>query len=139
MGLSWRDALATILVAAAGGVTLSVMNGWGWLLIGDTRAGVIAVFVLGFSASVIGGGPVWLMAAMTRGAISNQGRLFTLLAAAMGFLALVLLVVDLFANSVALLVWATVALLALWVVATVHHTVEAKPPGGLIYQPPRGA
>jgi hypothetical protein len=139
MGLSWRDAFATVLVAAAGAVTLSVINGWDWLLIGDTRTGVIAVFVLGFSASVIGGGPVWLMAAMTRGAISSRGRLFTFLAAVLGLLALVLLFADLFVNSVGLLVWATCALLALWVVATVHHTVEAKPPGRLVYEPPRAA
>jgi hypothetical protein len=139
MGLSWRDAVATVFVAAAGAVTLSVMNGWDWFLIGDTRAGVIAVFVLGFSASVIGGGPVWFMAAMRQGAISSQGRLFTLLAAALGFLALVLLFVDLFVNSITLLVWATAALVAIWVVATVHHTVEAKPPGGLIFRPPHVA
>lgn len=136
MGLSWRDAVATVFVAAAGAVTLSVMSGWDWLLIGDVRAGVIAVFVLGFSASVIGGGPVWFMAAVKQGAISTQGRLFTLLAAALGFLAMVLLFVDLFVNSVTLLVWATAALLAIWVVATIHHAVEAKPPGGLIFRPP---
>lgn len=139
MGLSWRDAVGTVFVAAAGAVTLSVMNGWDWLLIGNTRAGVIAVFVLGFSASVIGGGPVWFMAAMRQGVISSQGRLFTLLAATLGFLALVLLFVDLFVNSVTLLVWATAALVAIWVVATVHHTVEAKPPGGLIFRPPHVA
>jgi len=139
MGLSWRDAVATVFVAAAGAVTLSVTNGWDWLLIGDVRAGVIAVFVLGFSASVIGGGPVWLMAALRKGAISTQGRLSTLFAAALGFLALVLLFVDLFVTSVTLLVWATAALVAIWVVATIHHAVEAKPPGGLIFRPPRVA
>ncbi len=139
MGLSWRDAVATVLVAAAGAVTLSVASGWDWLLIGNARAGVIAVFVLGFSASVIGGGPVWFMAAMRQGAISSHGRLFTFLATGLGLLALVLLFVDLFVNSVTLLVWATAALVAIWVVATFHHTVEAKPPGGLIFRPPHVA
>jgi hypothetical protein len=139
MGLSWRDAVATVLVVAAWAVTLSVMNGWDWLLIGDARAGGIAVFVLGFSASVLGGGPVWFMAALRKGAISSQGRLFTVLAAALGFVALVLLFADVFVNSVTLLVWATAALLFVWVVATIHHAVEARPPGGLIFRPPRVA
>jgi hypothetical protein len=66
MRLSWRDAVATLLVAAAAAVTLSVING-------------------------------------------------------------ALLVVDLFVNSVTLLVWTTVALLALWIVATIHHAIEARP------------
>jgi hypothetical protein len=49
------------------------------------------------------------------------------------------LFVDLFVNSITLLMWATAALVAIWVVATVHHTVEAKPPGGLIFRPPHVA
>ena len=38
MGLSWRDAIATLLVAAAVTVTLSVVGGWNLPLIGDARS-----------------------------------------------------------------------------------------------------
>jgi uncharacterized membrane protein len=127
MRLSWRDAAATVLVLAAAAVMLSVVNGWNWLLIGDARAGAVAVFILGFAASVIGGGPTWFMAALRPREISSRGKALSLLSAALGLLALVLLVVDLFVNDLALLVWATLALVAIWVVATIHHAGEARP------------
>ena len=131
MRLSWRDAVATLLVAAAAAVTLSIMNGWDWPLIGDARAGAIGVLVLGFAASVTGGGPQWFVAALRRG-VSTQGMWLSIFASAMGLLTFALLVVDLFVNSVTLLVWTTVALLALWIVATIHHAIEARPHISLI-------
>lgn len=126
MGLTWRDAVATLLVAAGAAVTLSVVNTWGWPLIADARAGAIAVLVLGFAASVTGGGPQWFIAALRR-EVSTQGMWLSVFASAMGLLTFALLAVNLFANSIALLVWATVALLVLWVVATIHHAIEARP------------
>ncbi|HET7419413.1 MAG TPA: hypothetical protein VFL27_03450 [Candidatus Dormibacteraeota bacterium] len=126
MGLSWRDAAATILVGAAVAVTLAVVNAWGWPLVADARAGAIAVLVLGFAASVTGGGPQWFIAALRR-EVSTQGMWLSIFASAMGLLSFVLLAVNLFANSVTLLAWTTVALLVLWVVATIHHAVEARP------------
>lgn len=126
MGLSWRDAVATILVLAASAVTLSVVNAWGWPLIGDARAGAIAVLVLGFAASVTGGGPQWFIAALRRD-VSTQGMWLSIFASAMGLLTFGLLAANLFANSITLLVWTTIALMVLWVVATIHHVIEARP------------
>ena len=126
MGLSWRDAIATVLVVAACAVTLSVANGWGWPLIGDARAGAVGVLVLGFAASVTGGGPQWFVAALRR-EVSTQGMWMSVFASAVGLLTFALLVVALVANSVTLVVWSTVALVALWVVATIHHAIEARP------------
>lgn len=126
MGLSWRDAAATVLVAAAVAVTLSVVNDWGWPLIGDARAGTVAVLVFGFAASVTGGGPQWFIAALRR-EVSTQGMWLSVFASVMGLVTLLLLIVNLFTNSITLLVWTTVALVALWVVATIHHAVERRP------------
>jgi hypothetical protein len=126
MGLSWRDAVATLLVVAAAAVTLSVVNGWEWPLVGDARAGAIGVLVLGFAASVAGGGPQWFVAALRR-EVSAQGMWLSIFASAMGLVTFAILVIDLFTNSITLLVWTTVALLALWVVATIHHAMEARP------------
>lgn len=127
MRFTWHDGAATVLVVAAAVVTLSVASGWNWPLLADARAGGIAVLALGFSASVLGGGPTWFMAALRRGAISSEGRLFSLVASVAGLAALALLVANLFVNSLALLVWATVALVAIWVIATIHHAVETRP------------
>lgn len=49
-------------MAAATAVTVAVANGWIWLYIGDARAGIVAVFDLGFAACVVGGGPTWMFA-----------------------------------------------------------------------------
>jgi hypothetical protein len=126
MGLSWRDAAASLLVVAAATVTLSVASGWNWPLIGDARAGAVGVLVLGFAASVTGGGPQWFVAALRR-EVSTQGMWLSILASAMGFVTFALLVVNLFVSSIPLLVWATAALVAIWVVATIHHAIEATP------------
>lgn len=126
MRLSWRDAAATVLVGAAVAVTVSVANGWEWPLMGDPRAGAIGVLILGFGASVTGGGPQWFIAALRR-EVSTQGIWLSVFASVMGLLAFVLSVANLFLNSVALLVWTAVALLVLWVVATIHHALETRP------------
>lgn len=126
MGLSWRDVVATVLVVAAVGVTLSLVNGWGWPLVADARAGSMGVLVLGFAASVTGGGPQWFVAALRR-EVSTHGMWLSLFASVMGLVTLSLLVVNLFANSITILVWTTVALIALWVVATIHHAIESRP------------
>ena len=126
MRLSWNDAAATVFVAAAAAVTLSVVNGWGWPLIADARAGAVGVLVLGFAASVTGGGPQWFVAALQRKA-STLGMWLSILASAGGLGTFALLAVALFVNSIPLLVWATAGLVAIWVVATIHHAVEAKP------------
>lgn len=131
MGLSWRDAVATLFVVAAAAVSLSVANGWDWPLIGDARAGAMGVLVLGFAASVTGGGPQWFLAALRR-EISTKGMWLSVFASAMGFVTFGLLVVNFFANSIPLLLWATIALLVLWVVATIHHVIEARPQISLI-------
>lgn len=126
MRLTWRDAAATVLVAAAVALTLSVVAGWGWPLVSDARSGAVGVLVLGFAASFTGGGPQWFIAALRR-EVSTEGMWLSIFASAMGLLAFALLVVNVFVNSVSLLVWTTVALLALWVVATIHHAIERRP------------
>lgn len=126
MRLGWRDAAATLLVLAASAVALSVVDGWRWPLMADARAGSLGVLVLGFAASVTGGGPQWFIAALRR-EVSTQGMALSIFASAMGLVTFLLLVVNLFADSITLLVWTTIALLALWVVATIHHAIEPRP------------
>ena len=126
MRLTWRDAAATVLVVAAAALTLSVVGGWDWPLVSDARSGAVGVLVLGFAASVTGGGPQWFVAALRR-EVSTEGMWLSIFASGMGLLTFALLVVDFFVNSVGLLVWTTLALVALWVVATIHHAIERRP------------
>ena len=130
MGLSWRDGIATVLVGAAVAVTGSLVSAWAWPLIGDARAGVVTVFILGFAACLVGGGPVWMFAAMREGRMRGPGEIwspFFIIAAALGALAFALMFADLFINDLSLLVWATVAVVAVWFVTTIHHALETRP------------
>ncbi|HET9782249.1 MAG TPA: hypothetical protein VFR33_10760 [Candidatus Dormibacteraeota bacterium] len=102
------------------------MNGWDWPFLTDARAGTVGVLVLGFAASVTGGGPQWFVAALRR-EVSTKGMWLSVFASALGFLTFGLLVINFFANSITLLAWATVALLVMWIVATIHHAIEARP------------
>lgn len=130
MGLSWRDGVATILVAAGVAVTGSLVSAWAWPLIGDARAGVVALFVFGFAACVVGGGPAWMFSAMREGRMRGPAPIwspFFIIAAALGALAFALMFADLFINDLSLLIWATVSVVAVWVVTTIHHALEIGP------------
>ena len=124
MGLTWRDAVGTLLVAAAVAVTLSVVYSWNWPLIGDARAGAIALFVLSYPSCLIARAPGRMAAAMRH---ETTWGPFLVMGTALGALALVLMVATAIFNSVTLLVAAAVAVVAIWVETTVHHLVEGGP------------
>ncbi len=149
MGLSWRDGVATLLVAAAVGVALSVVYAWNWPLIGDSRAAIVAIFLLTFPACVIGGGPVSMMAgfgwgtnfsswwgdqtrwsggpgSMWNPTVVGTWSPFVMLAGALGFAVSVLMIVGLIVNTVPILIWTAGLVTAIWVVTTAHH-VSAQP------------
>ncbi len=124
MGVTWRDALAAVLVALAVLVTIALVAGWGLPLIGDAVAGGIAVLVIGFAACVVGGGPTGIAAMLKPGARDGTGVSFLGIGSVLALLTTGLLVAVIVLNSITLLVWATIALAALWVVTTAHHAIE---------------
>lgn len=135
MALSWRDGIAAVLVAGGVAVTGAVVNAWNWPLLGDARAGVVAVFILGFAACVVGGGPSWIFAAMKEGRMRGPNPVwnpFFIVSAALGALAFALLFADLFINDVSLLVWAAITVVAIWFVTTIRRGlgVSAEPIAG---------
>lgn len=124
MGLNWRDAVGTLLVAAAVAVTLSVLYDWNWPLISDARAGVIALFVLSYPSCLVAQAPARMAAAMHH---ETAWGPFLVMGTALGALALVLMVAGAIFNSVTLLVASAIAVVAIWIVTTIHHLVEAGP------------
>ncbi len=130
MALSWRDGIAAVLVAGGVAVTGAVVNAWSWPLLGDARAGTIAVFILGFAACVVGGGPSWIAAAMKEGRMRGPNPIwspFLILSAALGALAFALMFANLFINDVSLLVWAAMTVVAIWFVTTVRRGLGISP------------
>ncbi len=125
MGLGWRDAIATLLVAAAVAVTLSVVIGWNWPLIGDARAAVIALFVLSYPSCLVAQAPARIATAMRHGATWGP---FLVIATVLGAVALLLLIAGVITNSVTVLVGTATLVVAIWAVTIAHRVIE---PGAL--------
>lgn len=122
MALSWRDAVGTLLVAVAIGATLSVVYGWSWPLIGDARAGAIALFVLSYPSCLVAQAPRRMREAIER--VTRWSR-YLVAGTVLGALTALLIVAAVILNSVAVLVAAMVFMVGVWLVTTVDHMVRA--------------
>jgi hypothetical protein len=124
MGLSWRDGIGTLLVAAAVTVTLSVVYGWNWPLIGDARAGVIALFFLSYPSCLVAQAPARMAAAIRH---ETTWSAFLIVATVLGAVALASMILGVVVNSVAVLIVTTTVVVGIWVVTTAHHLAEPGP------------
>jgi len=114
----WREIGATAVTAAALLLALSVTQGWNWPFLSDARAGIIALAVVGIGACALSGSA----------AASYDMRDPLLIAAFVaGVVVLGVGVVGLFVNAMPYLVVMMIATVALWIIATVRHYVEARP------------
>jgi hypothetical protein len=108
----------TLFTAAALTLALSVTQGWGWSWLGDARAGIIALAVVGFGACILSG------SAATKLSVRDP---FVIVAIAAGIVLLGAGVIGLFANTMPYLIVMMGATFALWLVATTRHLVEGGP------------
>jgi hypothetical protein len=116
MQLTWRDGAATVLAALVVAVMLALTQAWSWPLLGDYRAGVVALTIIGFGMCATGAG------AMQASAFRQP---FTIVASLLGVVALGLVVLGLIYATQTLFVALGITLLALWVVTTVDHVLTA--------------
>lgn len=117
MRLTWKDATSTLLAVAAVLIALAVVNAWGWPLLGDFRAGTVALAVMGFAMCVSG----------TSMAKARWSDPLVVVATLLGVVALALMVGGLIYATQPLFVALAVDIVALWFVSTVRHLVEAQP------------
>jgi hypothetical protein len=111
----WREAGATLLTIVGLTLALSVAQGWNWPLLGDARAGIIALAVAGFGACTMS----------NSGATSFSAKdPFVMVAIAAGCVLLAAAIVGLFVNTLPYLVVMMGATVVLWLVATMRHLVE---------------
>src|ERR1700674_1475179 len=109
-----EDAGATLLTGVGLTLALSVTQGWNWPLLGDVRAGIIALGVVGFGACLMGG---WRATA-----VATTGP-FAFVANVAGMVWVGSGAIGLFANAVPDLVAMMGATFVLWLLATVRHLV----------------
>jgi hypothetical protein len=114
MKLTWRDGLGT-LVTGAGLLTASAaLSGWGWPLLADARAGVIALLVMALVVCPLGlGNP-------SAGWYRDP---FVLAAMLLGTAILAIGVVGLMTSSAATLPWMMGLTAVIWMVTTADHLV----------------
>lgn len=126
MRLTWRDAVSTLVLLAGLSMALSVLQGWGWPLLGGVRAGIIALAVAGLASCVLGG-------TLDRFYFSDPFGLVTFLIA-MTALAIAI-VGGLIVGTPEFLLALMLVTAALWVLATGRHAVEgaAATPGRTVF------
>jgi hypothetical protein len=118
MRITWRDGAATVIAVLALLVMLALTQGWSWPLLGDYRAGVVALTILGFAMCSLG---------LQVTDPSEFREPFMVINSALGVVALGLVVLGLVFATQVLFVALAMTLLALWALTTIHH---AMPPAG---------
>ena len=128
MKVTYRDAITTVLAALVVAVTLAVTEGWAWPMLGSTRAGIVAVGILGVAMCSIGTRSEDMA---TRDAfVHHPGMIVGSVGSALGTVALVLLIAGLIAGTEALLIVLAGDLVLLWAVATIRHAATRPTPIG---------
>lgn len=116
MQLTWRDGAATILAALVVAVMLALTQAWSWPLLGDYRAGVVTLTILGFTMCSVG------LRATDASAFKQP---FMVVGSVLGVVALGLVISGLIFATQALFVALAITLLTLWIVTTADHAMPA--------------
>jgi len=112
MSLSWKDGVATLLIAASGVIAYAKIKNFDWPLLASWRLPIIGILLLGFGTCIVVGSGV---------VPSKDG--WTVTASVLGGLAFLLAIIGLIANSKLMFVMLFADMLALWAIATIHHMV----------------
>jgi hypothetical protein len=126
MRLTWRDGIAALFAVVVGLITLAVTQEWGWPLLGSYRAGIIALAAVGVPMCLIGGYVFWDSPAFRHPRLILKDPFLTA-SAALGLVAVAVLVVGLITGTQAPFVGLAGVMGLLWVVTTTHHAVEQRP------------
>ena len=123
MRLTWRDAVATVFMAAIVVIYVAFLNSTTAWLISSARGTAAAVLVLG----MVGGCGMSAAGARYQG---GQDRTYAGATSLLGAAALIAAVVALITASKVALAALVAATLALWLVSTVRHALAPPAPGG---------
>ena len=126
MRLTWRDGVAALFAVVVGLITLAVTQDWGWPLLGSYRAGIIALALVGVPMCLIGGYAFWDSPAFRHPQLILKDPFLTA-SAALGLVAVAVLVVGLITGTLAPFVALAGVMGGLWILTTTHHAVEQRP------------
>lgn len=119
MRLTWRDAVGTLITGAGILAAIASLQGWGWPLLADARAGVITLLAMSLVVCPIG---------FASPSPSFYKDPFVIGAMIIGTAVLIVGVVALFTTP-AVYLPAMIGLVAgVWLVTTVHHALGTATP-----------
>lgn len=116
MSLTWKDAVATVLVGAAGVITLASVQGYEWPLLGSWRTVAAIMLVLGLGTCIIVGSA----------AVPEKNN-WTITATLLGVTAFILVAATIITANKPLAIILLSDIVALWILSTTHHLLT---PGG---------
>jgi len=114
MRLTWKDGVTTLLAVAVVLVTMSVVQGWDWPLLGSYRAGTVALVVLGMGMCATGGSTIQSF---------SMRNPYVATTSILGGLALAFAIWALVSNTEEPFVALAVDTVLLWLVSTMHHAI----------------
>jgi peptidoglycan/LPS O-acetylase OafA/YrhL len=120
MRLTWRDAVATLFVAAIVAVCAAFVAGTDLWLISSVRGTTAVVLLLG-----IGGCAFGAVSELYRTGQSRATETMTVIASALGAAALIAAVTALITGSAYALTVLATATIAVWLTATIRHLFTA--------------
>lgn len=112
MSLTWKDALATLLVGLAGVITYAKVKGFNWPLLGSWRTSTVVLLALGLGTCIIVGS----------GFIAAKNG-WTSLATILGVTAFIFAIIGMIVDSKLMFLALAADIFALWVITTFHHVI----------------
>jgi hypothetical protein len=121
MGLTWKDAVATVFMGAIAAVYVAFLGGTSAWLISSARGTTLAVFVLG----MVGGCMLSAAGDLYREPQPRAVRALRVIASFLGVVAFAAAVAGLASGSTVTLAVLVAATGALWIIATSRHALMA--------------
>lgn len=120
MRLTWKDAVATLLIGAVVAVCAVFVNGTSVWLIGSIRGATAVVLVLGLGGCALGSVDV-----LYQGAQRKSAQVVKAIVTPLGVAALLAGVTGLITGSAYALAMLVTATIMLWLIATIGHLLTA--------------
>jgi len=123
MGLTWRDGVTTIFMAAIAAIYAAFLGGTSAWLISSARGTTTAVLVLG----MVGGCAIGAVGELYTGPQPRPARVLRAIATTLGLAALIAGIIGLITGSTVALAVLVVATFALWLISTARHAFPRRP------------
>jgi hypothetical protein len=127
MGLTWRDGVTAVFMAAIAVIYAAFLGGTSAWLISSARGTTTAVLVLG----MVGGCALGAAGDLYTGSQPRPARVLRAVATTLGLAALIAGIIGLITGSTAALAVLVAATFALWLVSTARHAFTPRPGASL--------